>query len=116
MLRDSDYDCILLDLRMPGISGMEVFEKFVASKPSHADRIIFMTGDTASPESAVFLSDKSNPVISKPFQLADVTRVIESVVSASPRPNETHPESEASPAGLPDAEVKEFKSGGDVRT
>ena len=54
MLRDLDYDCILLDLRMPGISGMEVFEKIVSSSPSLADRIIFMTGDTASQESAAF--------------------------------------------------------------
>ena len=86
MLRGSDYDCILLDLRIPGIIGMEVFEKIVSSSPSLADRIIFMTGDTASPESAAFLSDKSNRVISKPFQLADTRRSIGYVVSASCHP------------------------------
>ncbi|MCH7738487.1 MAG: response regulator [Chloroflexi bacterium] len=84
MIRDSEYDCILLDLRMPGINGMELYRRVVASDPNLADRIIFMTGDTARPESAAFLSDKKNPVISKPFQPEQIRLVIGSVVSASP--------------------------------
>ena len=83
MIKDSDYDCILLDLRMPGVNGMEVFDSIVASDFSLADRIVFMTGDTASQETASFLAGKKNPVISKPFQLEHVKRIIVSVVPAS---------------------------------
>ena len=83
MIKDSDYDCILLDLRMPGVNGMEVFDSIVASDFSLADRIVFMTGDTASQETATFLAGKKNLVISKPFQLEHVKRIIGSVVPAS---------------------------------
>ncbi len=60
MIRESDYDCILLDLKMLGISGTEVFERIIRSDRGLADRIIFMTGDTAREESAVFLAEKTN--------------------------------------------------------
>jgi two-component system NtrC family sensor kinase len=83
MVRETNYDCILLDLKMPGIDGIEFYERVIASDPKLADRIIFMTGDTARQESADFLASKNNPVISKPFQVEHVMELIESVVSAS---------------------------------
>ena len=72
MIRAWEYDCILLDLKMPGISGSEVFEKTVEYDRQIADRIIIMTGDTASSETASFLSGLSNKVMHKPFSIDEV--------------------------------------------
>ena len=72
MIRASKYDCILLDLKMPGVGGIEVFEKALGGGQDIADRIIIMTGDTASPETASFLAGLNNLVIHKPFTLNDV--------------------------------------------
>ena len=72
MIQAAEYDCILLDLKMPGISGMEVFERTVETDHRIADRIIIMTGDTASAETASFLSNMMNRVLHKPFTLDDV--------------------------------------------
>ena len=83
MIRESDYDCILLDLNMLVINGMEVFERVAAADPGLADRIVFMTADTAREESAVFLAERTNPVIVKPFELAHLRQVIASVLSAT---------------------------------
>ena len=83
MIRESDYDCILLELNMLGINGKEVFERVAAADPRLADRIIFMTADTAREESAVFLAERTNPVIGKPFELAQLRQVIASVLSAT---------------------------------
>ena len=83
MVRDTNYDCILLDLKMPGTNGIDFYKTVVASDPKLADRIIFMTGDTARRESAAFLEDKRNPVIIKPFQVEHVKKVVGLVLSPS---------------------------------
>lgn len=69
MIRGSNYDCILLDLKMPGINGQEVYERVARYDRRITDRIFVMTGDTASPETASFLSRVGNTVIHKPFTL-----------------------------------------------
>lgn len=77
MIRTSHYDCILLDLKMPGISGQEVFERTIRYDSKIADCIVIMTGDTASPETASFLSSLRNAVIHKPFTLNDLREILE---------------------------------------
>lgn len=84
MIGRTDYDCILLDLRMPGLSGMELFERIAASDHQLSDRIIFMTGDTARPESAAFLAGIENPVIGKPFQMDLLKREISLLIARFP--------------------------------
>ena len=75
----SSYDCILLDLKMPGISGEEVYERTLSRDPGVASRIVFMTGDTARPETASFLSGVSNTILNKPFTLDEVREMVSSV-------------------------------------
>ena len=50
MIRGSNYDCILLDLKMPGVTGREVYERVARYDSRITDRIVLMTGDSASPE------------------------------------------------------------------
>ena len=49
-----------------------VFERMASYDSQIADRIIFMTGDTASEETESFLSNLSNPVIHKPFTINEL--------------------------------------------
>lgn len=79
MIAASNYDCILLDLNMPGINGEEVYAKTLSRDPRMAGRIVFMTGDTARPETASFLSGLSNTVLNKPFTLDDARKLINSL-------------------------------------
>ena len=82
MIGASSYDCILLDLKMPGIGGEEVYERTLSRDPRIAGRIVFMTGDTARPETASFLSGLRNTVLNKPFTLDDVRELIKSVTES----------------------------------
>ena len=79
MIRAADYDCILLDMKMPGSNGNEVFEQAIEHTPRLAGRIIFMTGDTANPQTDSFLSSIGNLVIRKPFTLHDVRECVSGV-------------------------------------
>ena len=77
-VRAEEYDCILLDLRLSGIGGPEVYRQIADRDQETANKIIFMTGDTASPETRTFLAGVKNVAISKPFSLKHLREGISS--------------------------------------
>ncbi len=68
-IRSRRYDLILADLRMPGMTGMEFYERLCRDSPETAERIIFMTGDLANVQTAGFVERTSNLYLAKPFTL-----------------------------------------------
>jgi CheY-like chemotaxis protein/two-component sensor histidine kinase len=72
------FDLILCDLVMPGLSGVELYERLKARSPSVADRIVFLTGGAFTGETQQFLDSVSNLRLEKPFD----ARALEVVVDA----------------------------------
>jgi len=62
-----DYDVILLDIKLPGMSGIELYRYMQKALKSLARRVIFITGDVMSKDTMGFLSKTSAPYITKPF-------------------------------------------------
>lgn len=81
LLAASEYDVVLLDLRMPGLGGEALYRELSARDPGHAQRVVFVTGDLQSDVSRRFLAEAGRPVIGKPFQLDDLAAVLASVTS-----------------------------------
>ena len=79
-LTSMSYDCILLDLKMPGMSGREVFQLMEESDQQVAKKIIFITGDASDPDTRDFIAMSNNPVVLKPLHLDDVCRQVLNVV------------------------------------
>jgi signal transduction histidine kinase/ActR/RegA family two-component response regulator len=63
------YDLIICDLKMPNLSGQQLYNEIKKIKPELSSRIVFFTGDTVSPQTESFLKSTRNRVISKPFDL-----------------------------------------------
>jgi two-component system NtrC family sensor kinase len=63
------YDVIISDLKMPGMSGQDLYEEVRRRSPELASRIIFSTGDTVSEETRRFLESSGNMYVQKPFEL-----------------------------------------------
>ena len=82
-IQTTDYDCILLELKMPGMGGMGSFEHLVEHEHHLADRVIIMTGDIASFEASAFTSNLNNIVMSKPFTLDDIRKNISLTIESS---------------------------------
>jgi signal transduction histidine kinase len=76
-----NYDVIITDMKMPGMDGAAFYRQVRQRDPQQARRIIFITGDTVSPDTRAFLQRVSNPVLSKPFKIGPLRDAIESVLS-----------------------------------
>ncbi len=79
MIGSGDYDVIITDLKMPNMGGREFYAHVAKARPELARRIIFSTGDTANPETRAFFREVGNPCLRKPFNLADLLRLVDSV-------------------------------------
>ena len=70
------YDVIISDLRMPDISGMDLYERLAVERPVLLERLILSTGDSVSPEASEFLRRSACPVLNKPFELAELRAMV----------------------------------------
>ena len=77
----ADYDAIITDLRMPGMSGMALMERLRAAYPGLAARTLVITGDTASPHVAEFLKSLPTPYLQKPFEMRTVVDRVEQILA-----------------------------------
>jgi len=77
------FDAVLIDHRMPGMPGTEVYLAAVAIQPSLRGRVILMSGDVLNPDLRSFADSHGIGLLAKPF---DVDTVIRAVAEASRRP------------------------------
>ena len=85
-LQSMVYDCVLLDLKMPDMSGRELYQLIEASDKNAAKKVIFITGDTANQVTRDFLANTDNLVVTKPFELEELHRHIFDVVEREEQP------------------------------
>jgi CheY-like chemotaxis protein len=71
------FDVILCDVMMPGMSGMDLFERLREVAPSEVDRLVFVTGCALVPEVRAFLDRVSNTCLEKPFDIAALQAFVE---------------------------------------
>lgn len=81
MLRRCAYDAILLDVRMPGVPGDEVYRRLRETAPDQAARVVFVTGDIQSDAVRGFLEAAGRPVLMKPFLLDDLAAAVEAMAA-----------------------------------
>jgi signal transduction histidine kinase/CheY-like chemotaxis protein len=79
-LRQENFDVIVSDMKMPGMSGQELFAHLAEIDPNLVRRLIFTTGDLASPETLSFLERVGNGYLQKPFDLNAVRRTIQAML------------------------------------
>ncbi|MCH7642204.1 MAG: response regulator [Chloroflexi bacterium] len=72
MINLDDFDVVLLDMKMPGLGGPEVYRCIKGLRPEIAARVLFMTGDIASPDTKEFIESTDSMLLSKPFNLDDL--------------------------------------------
>ncbi len=71
-ISEKDYDFILLDIKMPGMNGMDTYRRISEHKPYLCQRIIFITGDPVTESSEAFIKLTKCDSISKPFKKEEI--------------------------------------------
>lgn len=82
---DGPHDLIISDIRMPLLSGIELYDLLAATRPELLHRIVLITGDPSAPTVADFLARTWAPLVEKPFDL-DVLDAAIARVFAEDRP------------------------------
>ena len=75
-----EFDAMLCDHRMAGMSGTAVYEAIADVRPELAARFVFMSGDVLNPELRSFATDRGIGLLAKPFDLAAVSSTVDRVL------------------------------------
>jgi len=77
------YDVILSDLRMPELDGVALYRELERYQPRLLQRLAFVSGTTEPPEYGSFLEQTGATVLSKPFDLAALHRLVQRLLQDS---------------------------------
>lgn len=86
-LAQRSYALCLIDLRMPGMGGKELYTFIKDKYPELAKRVVFVTGDTSSLHAMDFLQLTGRPNLVKPFSLDELRKVVAEEIRAASEGN-----------------------------
>ena len=78
------YDLIFSDVRMPGLDGPGLYREISERYPALLSRLVYITGDTLSPDVEAFLSRTAVTCLTKPFVFDELQRVVGRFLSTGP--------------------------------
>ena len=76
------FDLILCDHRMPGLTGTDVYTAVAASAPELAAHFVLMSGDVLNPQLQDFAKAHGLRVLEKPFDIEMVTALVRATLAA----------------------------------
>ncbi|MFQ5669689.1 MAG: ATP-binding protein [Acidobacteriota bacterium] len=85
------FDLLITDMKMPAMGGRELYEAVREIAPDLSRRVVFATGDTVSEDARAFLAATGNRVISKPFQLEEMEKIIDDLFAGEDAPRKDDP-------------------------
>jgi CheY-like chemotaxis protein len=80
-IKENEYDFMLLDIRMPNMNGLELFNLVQKIKPEITHKIIFITGDTAGIDTDIFLRKYKIFCVPKPLDTKMLKNKIDIVIN-----------------------------------
>ena len=76
-----NFDVILLDVRLPGLSGREIWKLLEIKRPEMCSRVILVTGDILNASTRRLLEDSGQPYLEKPFSTEELFNAMIGVVA-----------------------------------
>jgi CheY-like chemotaxis protein len=70
------FDAILSDIRMPGLSGIDLYHALERDQPHLTRRFVLVTGSALTAEARQFLAETKVPIVSKPFSMQELRHIM----------------------------------------
>ena len=77
MIERTTYDAVIADVKMPELSGQELYGRVCQIRPEMARRFIFITGDIDGEDTRQFLDESRCSYFMKPFNLERLTAAVD---------------------------------------
>lgn len=74
-------DIVVMDLRMPSMSGQTLYHSIVSRWPHLATHVVVMTGDPEAEDHNEWLELHDLPVLMKPFELAQLEALLRAITA-----------------------------------
>jgi two-component system response regulator MprA len=74
-------DVVVMDLRMPSMSGQTLYHSIASRWPHLATRVVVMTGDPLAEDHNEWLELHDLPVLMKPFELAQLEALLRAITA-----------------------------------
>ncbi len=78
MLGKNEYDIVLVDMRMPIMSGIELYRRIEEKYHEVATKVVFMSVDMPDPKTQSFFTKVNRPFLLKPFTMDDLMNAFRS--------------------------------------
>jgi len=78
-LQEQPFDLIISDVKMPGMSGFDLYDEVAKRNRELANHMIFVTGDILAPTTQARIGQIGNPYIPKPFDIDRLQGVVRSL-------------------------------------
>ena len=82
MIERTAYDAVVADVKMPELSGQELYGRVCQIRPEMARRFIFITGDIDGEDTRQFLNETRCTYFLKPFNLEKLTAAVDTLTGA----------------------------------
>ena len=80
-IKKKDYDVIICDQRMPGVSGQRLYRLVESLNPELKHRFLFVTGDVVNAQTKRFFEQAGVQYIRKPFRIHELLESIEGLLN-----------------------------------
>ena len=75
MIEKQQYDLYLLDIKMPVMTGKELYQWLQEKHPQLINRVIFTSGSVVTGDTQRFLEQTGRPSLPKPFTAAELIAI-----------------------------------------
>ncbi len=82
-IKTKNYDVIICDQRMPGVSGQRLYRLVESLNADLRHRFLFVTGDVVSPQTQRFFTQVGAQYLRKPFRIHELVDAIEGLINRS---------------------------------
>lgn len=82
-IESSGYDVYILDIKMPGVNGQDMYETIGSRYPKMVEKVVFITGDTITKSTLEFLESTQRKYFGKPLDFIKLIKTVDELVSSA---------------------------------